>query len=80
MRKSGCEEQTGGGVNGEQHNGEQLSFHPAARKGKDMIWHLLSFRTREGWEHKTQLVLLAELCSILKPNVNAICNWFPVCL
>lgn len=35
---------------------------------------------REGCECKTQLVLLAELCSILKPNLNAICNWFTVCL
>lgn len=45
-----------------------------------MIWLLLCFRTREGCECKTQLVLLAELCSILKPNMNAICNWFTVCL
>lgn len=33
---------------------------PAAWEGKNMIWHMLKFRTREGCEDKPQLVLLVE--------------------
>lgn len=54
---------------------QQLSFHSATWKEKDMIWHLLHFRT---WECKTQTVLLAKICKVLKAYLNAICNWFTI--
>lgn len=59
MRKSGCEEQNSGGVNGEQRDSSPSSQQPGKGK-KDMIWHMLKFRTREGCEDKPQLVLLVE--------------------
>lgn len=71
VRKSMCEDQAGVGVNGEQQMTALLPLSNLERERHDLA--LAAFQDM-------RMQNSAKMYKVLKVYLNAICNWFTVCL